>query len=249
MPYLRDRTLKIHEFLSRLEDAMLQEYAALHPGKNPVATGQWRTDHLAYLITQYSFLSKNSVAYLTESNRILIANGWDALAAEIAQNIQDESGNDCLGEAHYEIFSRGARQELDLDLAAASPKPATAAFLDAWLNIPAAGSPESVAGALFAFELSGVPEMTIAKALVERCALHRVGRPLDPNGTLAMFFDAHITAFEVQHAERIRETVGHYLRNHTDDHRFSAGFRALLRAMDTWWSGLGAEARSLPLPE
>ncbi len=229
------------KLFERLGKSMVGDYRAMHPQRNPVVSLRNNAKKLGRVIRQYSFLSKHAVPFLENSNRVLRKNGWRSLAEQIEENIAEERGK-AQEAAHYEIFCRGAKNELALDLKRTRASDASKAFVKRWLEISRHARPEFVAGALYAFELTGVPEMSLVKALLNDYSTHALGRPLDRKGRLAKFFDSHTGHFEVKHAQRIRDNVGAHLNTKAQHGLFAKGFHELMGAMDGWWAGMAAEA-------
>lgn len=220
----------------RLCEAMAEDYVAVHADRNPVVRILNAADmaQITVILQQYSILPGAFVGFLkVVRDRAAIAN-WKTAVQELNDNLAEELGSKTQGVSHADILAEGLEQCLDVPIRTAVPSTATAALLER-LEAIAQQPVAYLFGAAYAIEATAVPELQI---IVQMLDLLLEGAMPE---RLRYFFEMHLNEWEPEHEAGLRKAIAADL---TPDQltTFEIGFRAMLTAMDAWWSGLAAEA-------
>lgn len=219
----------------RLNRVMATEYIAVNE-QNPVAERMEAASfaQLTYVMQQYSIFPKELVQLMERARRKAIAANWLEVAQELKENIAEEMGSGTEGVSHYLLLANGLEQGLGVPVKTTSPSAATHNLLEHMhriFNQQAA----YVFGATYAIEATSIPELTIVVKIIDIMLEGAV--PSD----LQYFFEMHLNEWEPEHEAGLRMTLAQYIQPE-EFQAFEAGFRAVMGAMDAWWSDLAAEA-------
>ncbi|MBD2024067.1 DUF3865 domain-containing protein [Leptolyngbya sp. FACHB-711] len=227
----------------RLCQTMSEEYVAVHAEKNPVVriSGAANVTQITCILQQYSILPKALVVLLEAMRNQASIAGWDVAMKELDDNLAEELGSKTQGIPHADLLAEGLETALKVPIKAVVPSTATAALLErleAMTHQPIA----YLSGAAFAVEATAVPELQI---IVRMLNLLLEGAMPEQ---LRYFFEMHLNEWEPEHEANLRKAIAHHLK---PEHfkAFEIGFRAMLTAMDAWWSGLAAEALTQQIVE
>jgi hypothetical protein len=226
---------RFNQLITQLNSSMLQDYAAVNPHRNPVKGIMYRatTDQLVHIVQQYSIFPKALVSLTAIARQKSIDAGWSELADALAKNIAEEMGSCTQGISHYTILAEGLETSLGVPVKNTVPSKATAKLL-ATMNAIFARQPIYVLGATYAIEATSIPELTLVMYLVELLV-----KGVIPEN-LQYFFDMHLNEWEPEHEAELKTNIEKYIDcNQLEE--FEAGFRAVMLAMDDWWSDLVAE--------
>jgi Domain of Unknown Function with PDB structure (DUF3865) len=227
---------EFHILTKRLHAVMAEEHMAVHPQRNPVVQilKTANIPQLTSVLQQYSIFPKAIVLFLEVVRDQSVHTGWHIAVKELNANIAEELGSETQGISHADLLVEGLEICLGVSVKAVLPSIATAALVERLKTI--AHQPIAYAfGATYAIEATAVMELKIVIQILD----------LLLEGTmpeqLRYFFDMHLNEWEPEHEANLRKAIVHHL---TPDqfNAFETGFRAMLMAMDAWWSGLAAEA-------
>jgi len=240
---------KIDKELSRLSKLMITNHSAVSQDKNPVAQDLKNlTDaQLEQILFQYTIFPRNIVNFLCSVRDIAKSVGWESISTELTRNMGEELGTETDGVTHYEVLISGLSDELGVDLSESlrrlSPSNATEKFISAIIKCITHKNAAYSVGVVYALECSAVPELYIVRDAINELILRKKGRTMS-TPLLTNFFKGHLGEWEPGHEEGLRKTIGEYMvfESHTND--FSAGFEAVMDAMDIWWDGLYSEAKA-----
>lgn len=220
----------------RLCQVMSEEYVAVHAQRNPVVRILNTADvaQMTNILQQYSILPGALVIFLEAARDQASIAGWNTAVKELNDNLAEEMGSETQGVPHADLLAEGLEICLKVPIKTAVPSTATAALLerlDAIAHQPIA----YVFGAAYAIETTAVPELRIVIQILD--LLLEGAMP----ERLRYFFEMHMNEWEPEHEADLRKAIAHHLTP-AQFNAFEIGFRAMLTAMDAWWSGLTAEA-------
>lgn len=231
--------------ITRLQQAMTEDYVAVHMQKNPVAAhlADSSPEMLIYQLGQYTLFPRHIVGFLARAYTKAYDAGWPMVAQELARNIGQEVGSDTDGLSHYELLAKGIEERTKLDVLKVQPSPATNTFVQGMIQ--AFDHPDStyVLGATYATECSAVPELRIVVRGVRKLFKDVTGSQ-ELGDKLRTFFHNHLGFWEPSHEGLLRETMGEYLQSQQYP-LFEQGFHDVMKTMDTWWHGLYRESQPI----
>ena len=219
-----------------LNQIMTENYIAVDQQENPIAQlfHQANFSQLVYIVRQYSIFPKELVPFTKIASRQAFEAGWLDVAWELKENIAEEMGSSTNGISHYDLLATGLEEGLRLPVKTTKPSRATGRLLDSLKTIGRQGA-IYVFGAMYAIEATSIAELTIVMQLIDHLLQGEMPQQL------RYFFDMHLNEWEPEHEEDLRKTLAQYI-DHTEFHQFEAGFRAVMAAMDLWWTELALEA-------
>ena len=227
---------EFHTLMEKLCEVMAEDHVAVHAERNPVVRILNAADiaQITGILQQYSILPGALVMFLeVVRDRAAIAR-WETAVRELNENLAEELGSKTQGVSHADILAEGLEQCLGIPVKAAVPSTATAALLER-LDAIAQQPVAYLFGAAYAIEATAVPELQIVVRMLD--LLLEGAMP----ERLRYFFDMHLNEWEPEHEAGLKRAIA---ANLTPEQfpAFEIGFRAMLTAMDAWWSGLAAEA-------
>ena len=224
-----------HSLTERLR-VSLGEHVAVHTHLNPVLQNLSIFDavQLTSILQQYSILPGALVVFLAAVRDRAASAGWEIAAQELDKNLAEEMGSKTEGVPHADLLAEGLELCLNVPIKTAIPSTATVAFRERLVGM----TEQPIAylfGAAYAIEATAVPELTIITQLLD---LLLEGAMPD---RLRYFFEMHLNEWEPEHEAQLQQAIAAHL---TSDqfNAFEIGFCAMLTTMDSWWSGLVAEA-------
>jgi Domain of Unknown Function with PDB structure (DUF3865) len=227
---------KFQHLAQSLTDSMRHDYAAVNQRRNPVAGIMARAtfDQLAYILQQYSIFPKAIVLWMEIAQQKVLEAKWMDLAHALAENVADEMGKYTDGISHYTILAEGLEMGLGMPIQSATPSAATANLLTS-MDAIFARQPACVLGAIYAIEATSIPELTLVMQVLELAIEGALPEKLH------YFFDMHLNQWEPKHEAELKVNIAKYITSNDFD-AFESGFRAVMMAMDNWWSDLVSEA-------
>jgi Domain of Unknown Function with PDB structure (DUF3865) len=224
------------DLLKQLSSSMEKDFLSVSMVRHPLCQTMMRgnMDELICIAQQYSIFPKVLVDYTQIARSKAIVAGWDTVVQELDDNIAEELGRSTQGISHYDFLADGLEAGLKVPVKATRPSTATQVLLNTMDNIFAQDIAYMM-GATYAIEATSIPELTIIRQLIELLLEGALPQPLQ------YFFDMHLNEWEPEHEEDLRRSLDGYIQK-ADFATFSAGFRAVLTAMDIWWLQLSAEA-------
>ena len=216
---------------------MTEKYIAVDKQKNPIIQSLYKASfsQLVYVIRQYSIFPKELVSFTQVARKKALEVGWLEVAWELQENIAEELGSSTDGISHYNLLAEGLEEGLHLPIKITQPSSATQQLLERMQDI-CRQEAVYVFGAMYAIEATSISELTIVMQIIEELLKG------DMPDHLRYFFDMHLNEWEPEHEEDLRKTLAHYIDG-ADFHQFEAGFRAVMAAMDLWWTKLALEAK------
>lgn len=251
------------EFVKRVDQKLLTQYAAMSETKNPVVQGldegSLSTQELGAILGQYSILPARIVEFLSIGAERL--KHWSKVKKELERNIGEELGSRTGKKSHYDILQGALMQEVRLDVADSRPTAATHDFMEC-VKMALLSQPEAfVAGVIYGLESSAIPELTVVAKLINQYArftgekapidltamLRRSEQSSDKqmggSFSLDTFFALHLQDFEVGHKNGLEASLKWYMEG-PDCSLFEAGFDYVLEAMERWWGELALPSES-----
>jgi hypothetical protein len=227
---------KFWSLTEQLRQIMSEEYVSVHIQKNPVMRILNTADvaQMTAILQQYAILPGALVVFLKAARDQAFVADWHRVVAELNDNLAEEMGSKTQGIPHADLLADGLETCLGVPIKTASPSTATAALLER-LEAIAHQPIAYVFGAAYAIETTAVPELQIVIQILD--LLLEGAMPEQ----LRYFFEMHLNEWEPEHEADLRKAIAVDLTPDQFD-LFELGFRAMLTAMDAWWSGLAAEA-------
>jgi len=236
-------TQNYDELMERLQTAMMNDYVAVHQGKNPLSINlpNISTNQLAYQLGQYVLFPRHIVLFLSAAQEKAKNAGWADVVSELERNIDQELGSETDGKPHYDLLIEGVNERLGIDLRRVKPSGATIQFTDNMLRATRSDDVSYVLGGTYATECSAVPELRIVVRAVKELFKRKESGELGP--LLTVFFRKHLGDWEPSHEGLLREHLADYItpNQYTP---FEQGFRQVMSTMDTWWNGIYEESRT-----
>lgn len=213
------------------------DHPAIDAGRNPVlikAEGLG-VSSLTKMIADYAKFPADIVRILSSAREML--GSWAEVARELDRNIAEELGDGRVESSHYSMLHDGVLQEFGVSVEDYPPSSGTQAFLSSLHGLVSDTDPAFVAGAAYAIEATAVAELRIVKALAENLARFVGRQGINRDGLLFGFLESHISGFELEHEQGLRNSLGTYLQK-SDYDAFLAGCEKIMKAMDEWWKSL-----------
>uniref|UniRef100_D0VWS1 CADD-like protein of unknown function n=2 Tax=Nostoc punctiforme (strain ATCC 29133 / PCC 73102) TaxID=63737 RepID=D0VWS1_NOSP7 len=230
--------MEFNHLTKQLNQLLAQDYVAFSITENPVVQmlSQASFAQIAYVMQQYSIFPKELVGFTELARRKALGAGWNGVAQELQENIDEEMGSTTGGISHYTLLADGLEEGLGVAVKNTMPSVATSKLLRTVLSL-FDRQVDYVLGATYAIEATSIPELTLIVKLVEW--LHEGAIPKD----LQYFFSKHLDEWEIEHEAGLRTSVAAYIQPE-EFGEFAAGFRAMIDAMQVWWQELAQEAIS-----
>lgn len=230
--------MEFNHLTKQLNQLLAQDYVAFSITENPVVQmlSQASFAQIAYVMQQYSIFPKELVGFTELARRKALGAGWNGVAQELQENIDEEMGSTTGGISHYTLLADGLEEGLGVAVKNTMPSVATSKLLRTVLSL-FDRQVDYVLGATYAIEATSIPELTLIVKLVEW--LHEGAIPKD----LQYFFGKHLDEWEIEHEAGLRTSVAAYIQPE-EFGEFAAGFRAMIDAMQVWWQELAQEAIS-----
>ncbi|MBE8988982.1 DUF3865 domain-containing protein [Nostoc sp. LEGE 12450] len=230
--------MEFNHLTKQLNQLFAQDYVAFSITENPVVKilSQASFAQIAYVMQQYSIFPKELVGFTELARRKALGAGWNGVAQELQENIDEEMGSTTQGISHYTLLADGLEEGLRIAVKNTMPSAATSKLLRTVLSL-FDRQVDYVLGATYAIEATSIPELTLIVKLVKW--LHEGAMPKD----LQYFFSKHLDEWEIEHEAGLRTSVAIYIQPE-EFGEFAAGFRAMLDAMQVWWQELAQEAIS-----
>jgi Domain of Unknown Function with PDB structure (DUF3865) len=227
---------RFSSLLSQLNASMDKSFLSVSLVRHPLCQTMLRgnLEELTFVAQQYSIFPKVLVDYTKIARSKAVVAGWDTVVQELDDNIAEELGRSTQGISHYDFLADGLAAGLNVPVKATRPSVATQTLLDTMDQIFAQDI-VYIMGATYAVEATSIPELTIVRQLIELLLEGALPK------SLQYFFDMHLNEWEPEHEEDLRRSLDGYIQE-ADFAAFSAGFQAVLTAMDIWWLQLSAEA-------
>jgi hypothetical protein len=225
--------------------ASIVEHPASNPDRHPVMAllPYLSEGALHHVLRQYSLFPQALLQYIGLAQRKSAAAGYQRLSAVLAENLAEEQGSLTDGKSHAALFTEGLEAALKISLRNTPPSAATAILLRT-IRLIFAKPVAFTLGAMYAIEATAIEELKIVQQLVE---LATEGL-LPPS--LQSFFEMHLNQWEPEHEQALRSAIYAQL-DASQEEEFTAGFQALMVALDAWWHYLLVEAlvpASAPVP-
>lgn len=230
--------MEFNHLTKQLNQLLAQDYVAFSITENPVVKilSQASFAQIAYVMQQYSIFPKKLVGFTELARRKALGAGWNGVAQELQENIDEEMGSTTGGISHYTLLADGLEEGLGVAVKNTMPSVATSKLLKTVLSL-FDHQVDYVLGATYAIEVTSIPELTLIVKLVNW--LHEGAMPKD----LQYFFSKHLDEWEIEHEAGLRTSVAAYIQPE-EFGEFAAGFRAMIDAMQVWWQELAQEAIS-----
>ncbi len=227
--------------MDRLQTAMMNDYVAVHQGKNPlsITLSNISTNQLAYQLGQYVLFPRYIVLFLSAAQEKAEKAGWADVASELERNIGQELGSETNHKPHYDLLVEGLNERLGIDLRSVKPSSATIQFTDNMLHAARSEEAAYALGSTYATECSAVPELRIVVRAVKELFKRKESAELGP--ALTVFFRKHLGDWEPSHEGLLRESLTDYLTPNQYA-LFEQGFRQVMSTMDYWWKGIYEES-------
>jgi Domain of Unknown Function with PDB structure (DUF3865) len=226
------------ELSKHLNQLMVARFVAVDQQKNPIvqSLSRAKTSQLVYVIRQYSIFPRELVSFIKAAQQSALEAGWLEIAEELQENIEQELGSSTQGVSHYDLLAEGLEEALNLPIKATKPSIATSDLLERMQDLYNQDA-VYILGAMYAIEATSISELTILTRIIRQL----IGKEMPHN--LRYFFDMHLNEWEPEHEEELRRTLARHI-NIQDFQQFEAGFCAVMKAMDLWWTELALEASS-----
>jgi hypothetical protein len=230
--------MEFNHLTKQLNQLLAQDYVAFSITENPVVQmlSQASFAQIAYVMQQYSIFPKELVGFTELARRKALGAGWNGVAQELQENIDEEMGSTTGGISHYTLLADGLEEGLGVAVKNTMPSVATSKLLRTVLSL-FDRQVDYVLGATYAIEATSIPELTLIVKLVNW--LYEGAIPKD----LQYFFSKHLDEWEIEHEAGLRTSVAAYIQPE-EFGEFAAGFRAMIDAMQVWWQELAQEAIS-----
>lgn len=223
---------------------MLEDSESLNFDTNPFIKNLSKLEakELEVFLGQYCHFPRNIISILVSACYTMGYYQWNEVVDELRDNIYEELGkgygtiSDTFS-PHYSMLRVALNKGLNLEINTIEIRQATKRFINS-LNVYMDQTPSYTAGAVYALEATAIPELTIVYHLTKH--LFKI-RNLDMPKLLIDFFEFHIGEIEVQHRDRLLDTINIYLINEGSVKEFNTGFKFTLDTMDKWWTNLYLE--------
>ena len=219
-----------------LHKRMMTNFTCLNLRRNPVLRTCTSVTARRKVIEQYSLFPKDIVRLLTLAQNAARAHGCMHMADELTRNIGEELGTETDGVTHYQLLGQALKHEIALDVGLIRPEPATVTFLASIQKNLAQKLMPGVFGAVYAMELSAVPELRVVLRLLTQLKAQTIPGKLGTNAQT--FFHLHLAVWEPDHDHCLRAVESEVLRTPADHVGFEQSFFAVIAAMETWWHDL-----------
>ncbi len=223
-------------FYQRLHNRMMNDFTCLSLQHNPVLHACTSAAARRKALEQYSLFPKEIVRLLTLARNAARTSGCTKLANELTRNIGEELGTETDGVTHYQLLGRALHNEIALDVDQVQPEIATTTFLSAMQKYLTQAPLPGVFGAVYAMELSAVPELRVVLRLLKQLKAQTLPGKLGKDAT--EFFRLHLAVWEPGHAHGLREVESEVLKKPADREVFEQSFLAVIAAMEIWWHNL-----------
>lgn len=232
------------DFIQNLNVKMREEFNSIDSRRNPVAQklSHLPFENLLYIFEQYSLFSKNITNFLLKGFYSMSYSGWNDLASELIQNIQEELNIDSHSSEHrvpHYVLLRQGFADASYEIGNVKPSIATKEFINSILSVMEDCNPSIVAGGAYALESSAVPELDMVYTWVEM-AFSLIGKAVPKK--ITTFFKSHVDEIEIGHEARLQEVCRQYILNPQQVIDFEKGFCQVINTMDLWWEGLANES-------
>ncbi|MDZ8184089.1 MAG: DUF3865 domain-containing protein [Nostoc sp. ChiSLP02] len=230
--------MEFNHLTKQLSQLLVQDYLAFSITKNPVVQilSQASFAQIAHVMQQYSIFPKELVGFTELARRKALVSGWNGVAQELQENIDEEMGSTSQGISHYRLLADGLEEGLGIAVKNTMPSVATSKLLRTVQSL-FDGQVDYVLGATYAIEATSIPELTLIVQLIEW--LLEGAMPKD----LQYFFSKHLDEWELEHEAGLRTSLAAYIQPEQFAD-FAAGFTAMIDAMEMWWQELAQEAIS-----
>jgi hypothetical protein len=223
-------------FYQKLHERMMTNFTCLSLRHNPVLHTCTSAAARRKALEQYSLFPKEIIRLLILARNAARTHGCTRMADELTRNIGEELGTETDGVTHYQLLGRALHHEIALDVDRVQPEIATTAFLTSVQKNLAHMLMPGVFGAVYAMELSAVPELRVVLRLLTQLKAQTLPGKL---GTDAQtFFHLHLVVWEPGHAHGLREVESEVLKKPADREVFEQSFFAVIAAMEMWWHNL-----------
>ncbi len=220
----------------KLHERMMTDFTCLSLRHNPVLHACTSAAARRKALEQYSLFPKEIVRLLILARNAARTSGCTKLANELTRNIGEELGTETNGTTHYQLLGHALHNEIALDVGQVQPETATATFLSAVQKHLAQTPLSGVFGAVYAMEVSAVPELRVVLRLLKQLKAQTLPGKLGKDAT--EFFRLHLAVWEPGHARGLRAVESEVLRTPADHEVFEQSFFAVIAAMETWWHNL-----------
>ena len=189
------------------------------------------------MLKEHTVFSKQNVIFLQQS--ILCTAPVQPLSAELRRNLDEELGYDEEhGENHYELYIKGLKEELGIDVTNYLPSYHTSAFMGRMLELSNSGNVEIACGAIFASEAAAVPELELMRSIASSYSKQVLGHDIEMLGLLKNFYDMHLSGVEQAHREGLAHFIREYEKYGLNLEKLQSGFHNALNGMSKWWDEL-----------
>lgn len=197
---------------------------------------------LEAFLAQYCHFPRNIISILVSACYTMGYHHWNEVVDELRDNIYEELGkgyklisNDL--PPHYSMLRIAINDGLDLDLNSVKIRQTTKTFVNS-LNEYMDNDPARTAGAVYALEATAIAELSIVYYLTKH--LFSIKNLTMPK-LLKDFFEFHIDDIEIQHRDRLLDTLNIYVKDEKSIDEFETGVKFTIDTMDKWWSELYLE--------
>jgi hypothetical protein len=178
-------------------------------------------------LLEYSAFSYRAIQFLIAAATRIYE--YPALREEVLENIAEELGKHTRGKPHLAIMRDGyAKVGILTDLH--HPNLDTKRFLESMADIFVFGSPDHVAGALYALEATAVFEFQGLRVLVEKYCNHNM---VPISSDLEKYIIHHMVA-EESHAAGMKKSLLPYITPEKEQSMILGAFE-VIRLMEKWF--------------
>ncbi len=106
--------MEFNHLTKQLNQLLAQDYVAFSITENPVVKilSQASFAQIAYVMQQYSIFPKELVGFTELARRKALGAGWNGVAQELQENIDEEMGSTTQGISHYTLLADGLEEGL-----------------------------------------------------------------------------------------------------------------------------------------